>query len=58
MSCVYQLFAQDVKVHLQKRPGPTYKVLDIASASGEPAFTLAGLLPEVEVTVTDIAEVC
>ncbi|KAK9822302.1 hypothetical protein WJX74_004915 [Apatococcus lobatus] len=53
---VYQHFATDVAAHLQATCTEPYRVLDVASATGEPAFTLADTLAGVHVTVTDIAE--
>lgn len=54
----YRNFAQDVAAYLkQTATGTTYKVLDVASAHGQPSFCLAGELPDVELTVTDIAPV-
>ena len=57
MGLVYRHFAADVAAYLQKTNTKTYRVLDIASATGEPAFTLVKELPDVNVTVTDISEV-
>lgn len=56
LEMVYRHFASDVAAHLRKTPGRP-RVLDVASATGEPAFSLIETLQEVEVTVTDIAEV-
>lgn len=54
----YREFAQDVAARLkQTEYGTTYKVLDIASAHGQPGFSLASELPGVDLTVTDIAPV-
>ena len=54
----YREFAQDVAAHLkQSETGTAYKVLDIASAHGQPSFSLASELPAVDLTVTDIAPV-
>ena len=57
LELVYRHFASDVAAHLRKTPGRPYRVLDVASATGEPAFSLIEILQQVEVTVTDIAEV-
>ena len=58
MGLVYRLFASDVAAYLQMTNTKPYRVLDVASATGEPAFTLVKEVADVNVTVTDISEVC
>ena len=56
-SVAYQQFVEEVKLVADKLPNRPCQVLDIASGSGEPAFTLVERLPGVDVTLTDFAEV-
>lgn len=53
MSGLFEAFHQLLAPALEGRPGA--HILDVASASGEPAATLAAALPNAHVVSTDVA---